>query len=233
MRERRPRPTGRRPPPGPAARAESSAFDSIDGALRDRRAAGGPRSAGRGPRSGRRLPRPARRAAAEGAARAGTAPDRARLAGRRPRAGRARSTRRNTSRRSAWSARSTSRPATSRRPGPITASSARTSRSPGRSSTTGPTGTEGDGERLGAVIEVAFNHGVNPRRGFELILEHYGTCSAISAFEGLPATTRPVRIACAERLIRHLHGELSANLRADIAGRGQLLPPAGATRSPS
>jgi hypothetical protein len=87
----------------------------------------------------------------------------------------------------------------------------------------------GDGERLGAVIEVAFNHGVSPRRGFELILEHYGTCSAISAFEGLPGHDEAVRIACAERLIRHLNGELAANLRADIAGRGQLAPPAGAT----
>jgi hypothetical protein len=87
----------------------------------------------------------------------------------------------------------------------------------------------GDGERLGAVIEVAFNHGVHPRRGFELILEHYGTCSAISAFEGLPGQDEAVRVACAERLIRQLHRDLSANIRADIAGRGQLAPPAGAS----
>ncbi len=92
-----------------------------------------------------------------------------------------------------------------------------------------PDADAGDGERLGAVIEVAFNHGVNPRRGFEMILEHYGTCSAISAFEGLPAHDEAVRVACAERLIRHLHRELAANLRSDIANRGQLLPPAGAT----
>src|SRR5271170_4072706 len=52
---------------------------------------------------------------------------------------------------------------------------------------------EGDEERLGAVIEVAFNHGVNPLRGFELILEHYGTCSAITAFEQLPAHDEAVR----------------------------------------
>ena len=45
--------------------------------------------------------------------------------------------------------------------------------------------TEND-ERLGAVIEVAFNHGVSPERGFELIMEHYGTCPAITAFEQLP-----------------------------------------------
>jgi tetratricopeptide (TPR) repeat protein len=87
----------------------------------------------------------------------------------------------------------------------------------------------GDDERLGAVIEVAFNHGVNPLRGFELILEHYGTCSAITAFEQLPAHDESVRLACAGRLIGRLHEDLSANLRSDIANRGQLLPPVSAT----
>ena len=87
----------------------------------------------------------------------------------------------------------------------------------------------GDGDRLGAVIEVAFNHGVHPRRGFEMILEHYGTCSAISAFEGLPGHDEAVRVACAERLIGQLHRDVAANIRGDIAGRGQLAPPAGAS----
>ena len=84
-------------------------------------------------------------------------------------------------------------------------------------------------ERLGAVIEVALNHGVNPRRGFELILENYGTCPAISAFEQLPPQDETVRTACAERLIRHLHSELTANLRAEITRRGQVVPPEGTT----
>lgn len=87
----------------------------------------------------------------------------------------------------------------------------------------------GEGERLGAVIEVAFNHGVHPRRGFELILAHYGTCSAISAFEGLPGHDEATRAACAESLIRHLHRDVVANLRADIAGRGQPGPAEGAS----
>jgi len=82
-------------------------------------------------------------------------------------------------------------------------------------------------ERLGAIIEIAFNHGVSPQRGFDLILEHYGTCPAISAFEQLPPHEGPVRAACAVRLIRHLHRELSATLRAEIASRGQVLPPEG------
>jgi len=81
-------------------------------------------------------------------------------------------------------------------------------------------------ERLGAIIEVAFNHGVSPRRGLELILENYGTCPAISAFEQLPHEGT-LRADCAVRLIHHLHRELSANLRAEIANRGQVLPPEG------
>jgi hypothetical protein len=84
---------------------------------------------------------------------------------------------------------------------------------------------EGD-ERLGQIIEVAFNQGVHPRKGYELILDHYGACSAISAFEHLPLD-EPTRIACADRLVRHLHAQLVSNLRADIAGRGQVLPPEG------
>jgi hypothetical protein len=82
-------------------------------------------------------------------------------------------------------------------------------------------------ERLGAIIEVAFNHGVEPRRGFELILERYGTCPAISSFEQLPPQDQALRTACAERLTRHLHGELTANLRSEIARQGGPLPPQG------
>jgi hypothetical protein len=82
-------------------------------------------------------------------------------------------------------------------------------------------------ERLGAVIEVAFNHGVSLERGFELILAHYGTCPAITAFEQIPPQEEAVRTACAGRLIRRLHHELSSNLRAEITNRGQVLPPEG------
>jgi hypothetical protein len=82
-------------------------------------------------------------------------------------------------------------------------------------------------ERLGQIIEVAFNHGASPRRGFELILEHYGTCPAISAFEQLPPNDAGLRAYCAERLIGRLHRDLVANLRSEIAARGQLVPPEG------
>lgn len=84
---------------------------------------------------------------------------------------------------------------------------------------------EGD-ERIGQVVEIAFNGGANPRRGFELILEHYGACSAITAFDHLPPE-EAVRAHGASRLVRHLHAGLVANLRADIERRGQPMPPEG------
>jgi hypothetical protein len=81
-------------------------------------------------------------------------------------------------------------------------------------------------ERIGQVVEVAFNQGVHPLKGFGLILDHYGTCSAISAFEGLPPD-EATRVACADRLVRRLHADLTLNLRSEIGRRGQPLPPEG------
>lgn len=88
-----------------------------------------------------------------------------------------------------------------------------------------PSGEPGD-EALGAVVDIAFNQGVHPRRGFELILDHYGACSAITAFEHLPPD-EATRVACADRLVRHLHEHLVANLRAEIGRRGQPQPAEG------
>ncbi len=85
--------------------------------------------------------------------------------------------------------------------------------------------TEAD-ERIGQIVEVAFNHGVAPRKGFELILKHYGTCSAISAYDALPQD-ETIRIASASALVANLHEQLVLNLRAEISRRGQPQPPTG------
>jgi hypothetical protein len=82
-----------------------------------------------------------------------------------------------------------------------------------------------DGEKLGQVIDVALHQGAHPIRGFELILAHYGTCAAITALEQVPSNDSAVQVACIERLIRHLHGQLAANLRADIQQRGESVDP--------
>jgi hypothetical protein len=76
------------------------------------------------------------------------------------------------------------------------------------------------------VVEIAFNQGAHPKRGFELILDHFGVCSAISSFEGLPPD-ETIRRACAEALIRRLHEHLVLSLRAEIERHGDPVPPEG------
>ena len=87
---------------------------------------------------------------------------------------------------------------------------------------------DGDGtdERLHGIVEVAFNQGANPGKGYELILKHYGTCSAVTAFEHLPRE-EAIRSNCADRLVRQVHEHLVANLRGEIEHRGQPLPALG------
>jgi hypothetical protein len=82
---------------------------------------------------------------------------------------------------------------------------------------------EAGDDRLGQMVEIAFNQGGHPRKGFDLILDNYGACSAITAFEHLPLD-ESIRNACADRLVRHLHEQLTANLRAEISRRGQPMP---------
>lgn len=88
---------------------------------------------------------------------------------------------------------------------------------------------QGVDDRLGQIIEVAFNQGANPRRGWELILKHYGTCSAITALEQISPQDQAAREACTETLVRHMHEQLSATLRAEIAARGEPLNPEDAS----
>lgn len=67
------------------------------------------------------------------------------------------------------------------------------------------------------LVDIAFHQGVHPRRGFDLLLERFGICSAItmvgSQEMGMPAD---VRDYCIRRLVRALHGELCQRLKAEI-----------------
>lgn len=82
-----------------------------------------------------------------------------------------------------------------------------------------------DPDRVARLIEVAFHQGANITRGFDLILENYGACSAITSLEQVAPSDDSVRASCVERLIRHLHEQLVGNLRHDIARRGRPKPP--------
>jgi hypothetical protein len=77
-------------------------------------------------------------------------------------------------------------------------------------------------EALGSTIQIAFQEGVHPRKGFELILKHYGLCRAITMFSGYPEGEG--RIDSLRLLVRSLHGQLVENLRCAISDVEGTLP---------
>lgn len=69
-------------------------------------------------------------------------------------------------------------------------------------------------ENLDRLIEIAYHERAHPLKGYELILETYGTCRAITFFHQYPdAKTREEGLRL---LARRLHSELTANLRRAI-----------------
>ncbi len=77
---------------------------------------------------------------------------------------------------------------------------------------------EVDEDNLDELVDVCLNQSVDPIRGFSLILEHYGTCNAITTFEGgVPTRKREELQTILGILVRHVHGELLASVKNDIA----------------
>lgn len=77
---------------------------------------------------------------------------------------------------------------------------------------------EPDEDNLEELIEVSLHEGVDPARGFALVLEHHGTCNSITMYEStIMRQDKSAQQAAAGLLVEHLHGELLATVKADIA----------------
>ena len=75
-----------------------------------------------------------------------------------------------------------------------------------------------DEENMEDLIGVALHEGVDPKRGFEWILEQYGTCNAITTYESdVSGRSEDVQQFAIDLLARRLNGELLENVRSDIA----------------
>jgi len=73
------------------------------------------------------------------------------------------------------------------------------------------------------VIQIALEERAHPRKGFELLLQRYGICRAITYFEQY--VDRETREQCIILLVRTLHRELVESLQRAIAKRqGTALP---------
>ncbi len=71
------------------------------------------------------------------------------------------------------------------------------------------------------LIEVAWQNGVLPEKGFDLVLDRHGVCSAITMVGGsdLQANAK-LRDYCVSRLVKALHEQLEERLRSDLEARG-------------
>ncbi len=77
-------------------------------------------------------------------------------------------------------------------------------------------------ENLEDIIEIALHQAVAPSLGFRLVLEHFGVCNAITAFDSsIAGLRRADRQAPAAMLVRRLHADLLESLAADIRRREQ------------
>ena len=70
-------------------------------------------------------------------------------------------------------------------------------------------------ESLASTIQIAFQEGLHPRKGLELILNHHGLCRAITMFSAYPQGGG--RHDSIRLLVRSLHGQIADNLRRTIA----------------
>lgn len=68
------------------------------------------------------------------------------------------------------------------------------------------------------LIDVCLHEGVDVGRGYGLVLDHYGTCNAITTFDSsLAGRPRADQAPAASRLLARVHADLVASVNADIA----------------
>lgn len=82
-----------------------------------------------------------------------------------------------------------------------------------------------EGMDLYPFIDVAWHQGVLPKKGFDVLLEHHGICSAITTLSSADLSSHAeLRDYCIGQLVRALHQQLAERIRADLAGRGVSVP---------
>jgi hypothetical protein len=79
------------------------------------------------------------------------------------------------------------------------------------------------------LIEIAWQGGVLPKKGFEMILNRHGVCSAITTVSSSDLNSNPdLRDYCIGKLVHAIHDQLTERVRGDLESRGTPAP-AGAS----
>jgi len=85
---------------------------------------------------------------------------------------------------------------------------------------------EPDEDNTDEIVEVALSEGVDTKLGYQLVLDNYGTCNAITTFESqIVGRGKAEQQAAAELLVQHVYEELMATVKADIAQQEGNEPP--------
>jgi hypothetical protein len=72
-------------------------------------------------------------------------------------------------------------------------------------------------QNVDEFLELCLHEGLNLPRGFQLLLDHYGICNAITTFESVMyGRPRQERAVGAGALVEHLHEQLRANVLSHI-----------------
>ena len=80
--------------------------------------------------------------------------------------------------------------------------------------------TDVNDENIDEFVEIALQEGVHPARGYQLVLENYGTCNSITMFESLGHQfSLADQQALVELLLRHVHNELMSSVTSDISSQ--------------
>jgi len=84
-----------------------------------------------------------------------------------------------------------------------------------------------DTEDIYPLVEIAFHHRVHPARGFDLVLNRQGICSAITMLGSFDTGLEPdVRAYCVRRLVVALHEQLVERLRIEVERHDHKTPEA-------
>lgn len=85
--------------------------------------------------------------------------------------------------------------------------------------------TPGEDDDSYGVIDIAWQQGVHPTKGFDVVLAKNGICSAITMVGGADLSRTPdVRDYCVKGLVRALYDQLKERLTNDLTGRGVSVP---------
>ncbi len=85
--------------------------------------------------------------------------------------------------------------------------------------------TPGEDDDTYGVVDIAWQQGVHPTKGFDIVLARHGICSAITMVGGADLSRNPdVRDYCVKGLVRALYSQLKERLTNDLAARGVSVP---------